>query len=54
MEEKGKEKNKKKLNIKRIMILFIIVFVIPFSIYKIYKTNIKNIFIIITTMNYYI
>ena len=51
MEEKGKEKNKKKLNIKRIMILFIIVFVIPFSIYKIYKTNIKNIFI---SGNFYI
>ena len=45
MEEKGKEKNKKKLNIKRVIIVFIIIFVIPFSIYKIYKTNIKNIFI---------
>ena len=46
MEEKGKKKNKKKLNIKRVIIVFIILFVIPFSIYKIYKTNIKNIFII--------
>ena len=43
MEEKGERK--KKLNIKRIVLVFIIIFIIPFSIYKIYKTNIKNIFI---------
>ena len=45
MKEKGKEKQKKKINIKRVIIVFVILFVIPFSIYKIYKTNIKNIFI---------
>ena len=45
MREKGKEKQKKKINIKRVIIVFVILFVIPFSIYKIYKTNIKNIFI---------
>ena len=44
MEEK--DKKKKKLNIKRVIIVFFILFIIPFSIYKIYKTNIKNIFII--------
>ena len=45
MKEKGKEKQKKKINIKRVIIVFVILFVIPFSIYKLYKTNIKNIFI---------
>lgn len=45
MKKKGKEKQKKKINIKRVIIVFVILFVIPFSIYKIYKTNIKNIFI---------
>ena len=45
MKEKGKEKQKKKLNIKRVIIVIIILFVIPFSAYKIYKTNIKNIFV---------
>ena len=45
MQKKGKKNKKKKLNIKRVIIVFIILFVIPFFSYKILNTNIKNIFI---------
>ena len=44
MQEKGKKK-KKKLNIKRVIIVFTILFIIPFSIHKIIHTKITNIFV---------
>lgn len=48
---KDKNKRKKKLNIKRVIIVFTILFLIPFCIYKIINIKITNIFI---KGNYYL